>query len=92
MKLLTKLWHDDCGGFLNSAELIFLGSLLVIGLVPGISSLRDAILTELCDMAAAVDHIAPPFNHPPQGNGPTIQGGEEGSSAPSIVVCSQFFN
>jgi Flp pilus assembly pilin Flp len=52
-----QFWLDERGAFLNSAELVFLSAILVIGIVPGISALRDAIVTELADMAQAVSNV-----------------------------------
>jgi hypothetical protein len=54
MKLWHEFWTEQNGAFLNSAELILLGSILVIGIIPGIATLRDAIVTEMADMAEAV--------------------------------------
>lgn len=62
MKFLKQLWQDEDGGT-NSAELILLGTILVIGIVPGVATLRDAILTELADVAAAIDSFYDPPHH-----------------------------
>jgi Flp pilus assembly pilin Flp len=51
-----NFWADQNGAFLNSAELIFLASILVIGIVPGATALRNAIVTELADLAQAVSN------------------------------------
>jgi Flp pilus assembly pilin Flp len=53
--LIQRFWQDDRGAFLNTAELIFLGTILAIGVIPGVAALRDAIVTEFADMAAAVN-------------------------------------
>lgn len=66
LKTLFRKFVADEGGFLNSAELAFLGTLLVIGIVPGIVTLRDAIVTEFADMAEAVNPGPPGHaNGPP---------------------------
>jgi hypothetical protein len=64
MKLWHEFWSEQHGAFLNSAELILLGAILVIGVVPGIATLRDAIVTEMADMAAAITHGKPPKGDP----------------------------
>ena len=33
MRLINKLWRDDCGSGLVSMELVFLGTILVLGLI-----------------------------------------------------------
>lgn len=53
MNLWRKLRNDECGGVV-SAELVLVGTLMVIGILPGIVTVRDAILTELADLAAAI--------------------------------------
>lgn len=81
--LLRKFWADQGGAFLNSAELVFLGSLLVIGIIPGIATLRDALVTEFSDMAAAVNP------DPPQGEPVDEIDGSDGGQR--ITVASDIF-
>jgi hypothetical protein len=54
MPLLRKLWEDDCGGGLLSAELLFLYSTLVLGTVSGLVAMRQALLSELTESAQSV--------------------------------------
>ncbi len=51
--ILRKLWHDEVGAIL-AAEYMIIATLLVIGTIVGIKSLRDAVVCELADTAAAV--------------------------------------
>jgi hypothetical protein len=51
MSLLKELWRDQDGAILNSAELIFLAAILVLGIVPGIFMLRSAIIASFQDAA-----------------------------------------
>lgn len=51
--MLTKLWHDEAGAIV-SAELVLIATILVIAMVTGLSSLRDAVVTELADVGAAI--------------------------------------
>jgi len=50
--LFTRLLNDE-NGFLMSAELILLASILVLGLVVGLSEVSFAINNELEDVASA---------------------------------------
>ncbi|MBI1246468.1 hypothetical protein GC197_01330 [bacterium] len=50
---LKKLWHDE-GGFVNSTELIFLTTIAILGLIVGFTAMRDSVVQELGDSAAAV--------------------------------------
>lgn len=51
--MLNKLWHDEAGAIV-SAELVLIATILVIAMVTGLSSLRDAVVTELADVGAAI--------------------------------------
>ena len=50
---LRRLWRDEAG-FVVSAELVLIASILVIGLIVGLASLRDAVVGELADVAQAI--------------------------------------
>ncbi|MCU0874361.1 MAG: hypothetical protein MUE50_18665 [Pirellulaceae bacterium] len=51
-----KLWGDE-SGFIVSADLLLISSILVIGLLVGLVSLRDQIVQELGDVAVAVGNL-----------------------------------
>lgn len=52
----TTLWGDE-SGFVVSSDLILISSVLVIGLLVGLVSIRDQIVQELGDMAVAVGNL-----------------------------------
>lgn len=52
-KLLRKLWHDDCGALI-ATELLFVATILVLGLIVGLVGLRNAIVAELTELGNAV--------------------------------------
>jgi hypothetical protein len=51
--LVRVLWSDD-RAFVVSAELVLVATILVIGMVVGLVTLRDQVVQELADVAAAV--------------------------------------
>ena len=51
--MMKNFWKDDCGA-LASAEIVLIGTILVIGVIAGLTSLRDAVVTELADLAGAI--------------------------------------
>lgn len=53
MQLWHQLWNDEDGVILSS-EIALLGSVMVIGLVAGVTTFRDAVNSELGDVAAAL--------------------------------------
>jgi hypothetical protein len=50
---MNKLWKDDAA-FVVSADLVLVSSILVLGLMVGLASLRDQIVQELGDVGAAI--------------------------------------
>lgn len=52
-KVLSKLWQDDAG-FIVSAELLFLFTVTVLGLLVGWVHVRNAVVAELTDVANAI--------------------------------------
>jgi Flp pilus assembly pilin Flp len=52
-KLLSKLWKDDAGALI-ATEFLFVATILVIGLIVGLATVRDAVSTELAELANAI--------------------------------------
>src|SRR5688572_19510841 len=46
MKCVSRLWNEEVGAVL-SAEVMLVASILVIGVIAGLASLRDSVVTEL---------------------------------------------
>ena len=53
MKLLHALWQDEAG-FVITSELLIIVTIAVIGLIVGYVAIRDALVQELGDVAAAI--------------------------------------
>ena len=60
-KFLCAFWQDE-HGFIVSSELIFVATLLVIGMVTGLTTIRDQVLGELGDLADAVSEVDQSFS------------------------------
>lgn len=54
--MLTRLWIDD-SGFIISAELVLVATLLVIGLIVGLSEAQHAVVGELNDIGDAIGKL-----------------------------------
>lgn len=50
---LARLWSDESGAIV-SLEIVLAGTILGIGVITGLTSLRDAAITELADLGGAV--------------------------------------
>ena len=53
--IAKSVWQEEDG--VLTFEWVLLVTLLAIGIVGGVSSVRDAVISELADVAAAVVHI-----------------------------------
>ena len=53
---MRKLFNDEAG-FIVSAELVLVLTIAVLGMVVGLSSMRDSITAELCDLSSAFGAI-----------------------------------
>jgi Flp pilus assembly pilin Flp len=61
MHVLRRLWKEDTGAIVSS-ELILVATLLVIGIVTGLSSVRTAVVTELGDWADGIGAVNQSFS------------------------------
>lgn len=52
----NSLWNDDAG-FIVSIELILIATITVIGLIVGFTVVRDAVVSELSDVAGAIQDL-----------------------------------
>lgn len=56
MSILKRFWKDEAG-FVITTELILIAVILVIGLIAGLTTLRDQVVQELGDLATAIGAI-----------------------------------
>ena len=56
MKLFSRLWADEAG-FVVSSELVLIATVMVVGLLAGLTTVRDQVVQELADVADAVSEI-----------------------------------
>ena len=57
MRMLRTLWNDEAG-FVVSAELVLVATILVIGMIVGLVSLRNQIVQELVDVGQAIGSMS----------------------------------
>ena len=62
MKTVNKLWNDECG-FVLSVELVLISTIAVIGLLAGITAIRDAVISEMSDVAGAVQDLNQSYSY-----------------------------
>lgn len=54
--LLSRLWRDDAGVIL-SAEIVLVGTILVIGMIVGLVEMQYAVVGELSDVGDAIGNL-----------------------------------
>lgn len=52
-QLFSKLWKDDRGALI-ATEFLFVATILIIGLIVGLATVRDAVTTELAELSNAI--------------------------------------
>ena len=60
--MMKQFWNDEAG-FIVSAELVLVATILVIGMISGLTSVRDAVITELADVGGAIGSINQSFTY-----------------------------
>ena len=60
--MLKKLWNDEAGAVV-SAEIMLVATILVIGMIVGLKSVRDAVLTELADVGQAISQVDQSYSY-----------------------------
>jgi len=63
MKLFSRLWADDAG-FIISAELVLVATIVVIGLIVGLVMVRNQVVQELADVAQAIGCLSQSYCYP----------------------------
>jgi hypothetical protein len=55
--MFRRLWNDEAG-FIVSAELVLVATILVIGMIVGMVSVRNQIVQELVDIGQAIGNLS----------------------------------
>lgn len=51
--MFAKLWKDDAGALI-ATEFLFVATILIIGLIVGLATVRDAVTAELSELSNAI--------------------------------------
>ena len=62
MRTISRLWNEETGAIV-SAEIMLIASILVIGMIVGLKSLRDSVVTELADVAQALSNVDQSYSY-----------------------------
>lgn len=58
---MLKLWNDDRGALI-ATEWVFVSTIMVIGVVAGLKSVQQAVVSELGDLANAVGSLSQAYS------------------------------
>jgi len=83
--MIRKLWNDDCGSTLVTSELLFLFTILVLGLISGMVALRQAVLSELVETAQALLALNQSYSFSGQSNCESSTAGSAGSDTNNTI-------
>jgi Flp pilus assembly pilin Flp len=62
MKTLCQLWNDEAG-FVASTELVLIATILVLGMIVGLHTVRNAVVQELGDVAMAIGAVNQSYSY-----------------------------
>lgn len=62
MGICQRLWSEEQGAIV-SAEIMLVATILVIGVVVGLKSVRDSVVTELADVAQALANVNQSYSY-----------------------------
>ena len=58
---MLRLWNE-ANGAVVSAELVLVMTILMIGVIVGLKSVRDSVVTELADVAQAIANVSQSYS------------------------------
>lgn len=62
MQVFKQLWNDEAG-FVIASELVLVATILVIGMIVGLTTVRDQVVQELADTAGAISDIVQTYSY-----------------------------
>ncbi len=96
--MIRKLWNDDCGSTLVTSEILFLFTILVLGIITGLVALRQAVIVELTETAQALMALNQSYSFSGQTNCESSTAGSSASNSThtigegSVAASTAFIN
>ena len=84
-QLMRKLWQDDCGALIAS-EFLFVATILVIGVIIGLTAVRTAINVELTELGNAFLALSQGFAISGQSNNSANVDGSQAIDSPGLLT------
>jgi Flp pilus assembly pilin Flp len=83
--LILSLWRDDRGALI-ATEYLFVATILVIGTIVGLSNVRDAVNTELSELANALLALSQGYTISGQSGAGGSTDGSQAIDTPSTIT------
>jgi Flp pilus assembly pilin Flp len=87
--MMRKLWSDDQGALI-ATEYLFVGTILVIGVVVGLANLRDAVNAELTELGNAILALSQGYTISGVSGSASITDGSAASDTPGTLTGPVF--
>jgi len=85
-KLFAKCWKDDCGALI-AIEFLFVATVLVIGIVVGLTAVRNAVNAELTELANAILALSQGYIISGQSGCAASTDGSQAIDTPGTIPC-----
>jgi Flp pilus assembly pilin Flp len=82
--LLRNLWKDDAGALIAS-EFLFIATILVIGIVVGLTNVREAINAELTELGNAILALSQGYAFSGTSGGAGFVDGSQAIDTPALL-------
>jgi len=83
--MIRKLWNDDGGSGLVTSEILFIFTILVLGLITGLVAVRQALISELVETAQALMALNQSFSFSGQSNCESSTAGSSASDTTNTI-------
>jgi Flp pilus assembly pilin Flp len=87
--MMRKLWKDDCGALI-AMEFLFVATILVIGIIVGLTAVRSAINAELTELGNAILALSQGFLISGQSGCGANVDGSQAIDTPAVIPCPVF--
>src|SRR3954467_15072841 len=84
MRFAKRLWADDRGALIAS-EFLFVATILVIGIIVGLASVRDAVNSELTELANAILALSQGYSIAGQSGCCAATDGSQAIDTPALI-------
>jgi Flp pilus assembly pilin Flp len=83
-QMMRKLWNDDCGATFT-VEIVFVVTILVLGIITGLVAIRQAVISETTELAQAIMALNQSYSFSGQSNCESSTAGSSASDTTNTI-------